>query len=101
MKSELFRERVAKDPNNPLFRFSLGQALFDESAFEDSIEHLMFCANGRDDWMMPRILAGKAYLEIGNTTEAKPILEKALELAIAQHHDDPAEELQQILQDLA
>ncbi len=31
-RSELFRRHVAADPANPLFRFSLGQALFAEGA---------------------------------------------------------------------
>ncbi|MEO0796360.1 MAG: molecular chaperone DnaJ [Verrucomicrobiota bacterium] len=101
MRSELFRERVNKDPNNSLFRFSLGQALFDEGNFADSQEHLRFCADSRDDWMMPRILLGKALLETGDATTAKPILEVALKLAVDQHHDDPAEELRQILSDLS
>jgi uncharacterized protein HemY len=100
MKSELFRERAAKDPNNRLFRFSLGQALVDEHAYADAIEHLLFCTQSQSDWMMPRILAGKAYLELGKPAEAKPILQEALQLAIEQHHEDPAEELRQILADL-
>lgn len=100
MKSELFRERLTKDPQNPLFRFSLGQALFDERAYEEAIEHLVCCVQSRADWMMPRILAGKAYLEIGNTASAKPILQEALQLAIEQHHDDPAQELRLMLEDL-
>lgn len=100
MKSDLCKERVAKDPHNPLFRFSLGQALFDEQAYEEAIEHLIFCAQGREDWMMPRILAGKAYLETGATAAAKPLLQEALQLAIEQKHDDPAAELRLILEDL-
>lgn len=99
-RSDIFRERVAKDPNNALFRFSLGQALFDERQFADAQESLYFCMQSRDDWMMPRILLGKALLETGDVEAAKPILADALKLAIAQHHEDPAAELTSILNEL-
>ena len=51
--------------------------------------------------MMPRILLGKALLGLGRKPEAKPWLEQALQLAVAQNHDDPAQELRALLQDLA
>jgi hypothetical protein len=50
--------------------------------------------------MLPRILLGKALFANKRAEEAKPILEEALQLAIEQHHDDPAEELRCILEDL-
>ena len=99
-KSELFRPKVEAKPDNMLFRFSLGQALYDEGETEAAIPHLQRCADSRDDWMLARILLGKALLANGQDDTAKPILENALELAVAQHHDDPAEELRAILSDL-
>lgn len=99
-RSEIYKERVAKDPNNQLFRYSLGQALFDEEQYEESLDHLQFCLNNRDDWMMPRILLGKALIETGQAEAAKPILADALKLAEQQNHDDPAAELRAILADL-
>lgn len=83
-----------------LFRFSLGQALYDEGATKASIPHLQRCADSRDDWMLPRILLGKALLQHKQTSEAKPVLEHALKLAVEQHHIDPAAELREILADL-
>ncbi|WP_309399297.1 molecular chaperone DnaJ [Cerasicoccus maritimus] len=100
-RSDIFKEKVAKDPNNSLFRYSLGQALFDEKQYADAQEHLQFCADSREDWMMPRILLGKALLEAGDTEAAKPVLADALQLAVDQNHDDPAAELREILADLA
>ncbi|MEM1222354.1 MAG: molecular chaperone DnaJ [Verrucomicrobiota bacterium] len=99
-KSEIFLPKVEAKPENMLFRFSLGQALYEEGAIKDAIPHLKLCAESRDDWMLPRILLGKALLQNGETESAKPILENALELAIDQHHDDPAAELRSILEDL-
>jgi len=99
-KSERFRAKVEAKPDNPLFRFSLGQALYEEGAVAESIPHFRHCADSRDDWMLPRILLGKALLQEGNPEEALPVLERALALAIEQQHDDPAEELRSILAEL-
>jgi len=99
-KSEIFQPKVEANPDNMLFRFSLGQALYDEGQTEASIPHLQRCADSRDDWMLPRILLGKAMLQHGQNEAAKPILETALQLAVVQHHDDPAAELREILSDL-
>jgi hypothetical protein len=99
-KSELFLPKVEAKPDNMLFRFSLGQALYDEGATEASIPHLQRCADSRDDWMLPRILLGKALLQHDQADTAKPILAHALQLAITQHHDEPAAELRDILEDL-
>lgn len=98
-KSEIFQPKVEASPENMLFRFSLGQALYEERETLASIEHLQICADSRADWMLPRILLGKALLANGRADEAKPVLEDALKLAIDQHHDDPAEELRAILED--
>ena len=99
-KSELFRPKVEAKPDNMLFRFSLGQALYEEGETQAAIPHLQRCADSREDWMLARILLGKALLANGHTERAKVILEHALTLAIDQHHDDPAEELRALLSDL-
>lgn len=99
-KSEIFRAKVEKSPENMMFRFSLGQALYEENATEEAIPHLDKCAKSREDWMLPRILLGKALLQEGKVDVARPHLEDALNLAIVQNHDDPAAELRIILGDL-
>lgn len=98
-KSEIFLPKVVAKPDNMLFRFSLGQALYDEGETASAIPHLKECANSREDWMLPRILLGKAMLANGQDANAKPILETALRLAVEQDHDDPAQELRSILAD--
>ena len=100
MRSEQFAALVARQPDNELFRFSLAQALLAENQPAQAIEHLSACAGKKADWMMPRILLGKALLGLGRRTEAKPWLEEALRLAVAQDHDDPAQELRAMLKEL-
>jgi predicted Zn-dependent protease len=100
MRSDKFAALVARQPENELFRFSLAQALLDEDRAADAVEHLVSCANRKPDWMMPRILLGKTLLKLGRPAEARPWLAQALNLAVAQDHDDPALELKLLLADL-
>jgi predicted Zn-dependent protease len=100
-RSAHFTALVAQQPDNELFRFSLAQALLAENRPADAIEHLQFCASKKADWMMPRILLGKALVGLGQRVEAKPWLEQALALAIAQSHEDPERELRAMLAELS
>jgi predicted Zn-dependent protease len=99
-RSTQFAALVAQQPDNELFRFSLAQAFLAENRPADAIEHLQLCAGKKPDWMMPRILLGKALIGLNRRAEAKPWLEQALVLAIAQSHEDPERELRAILADL-
>jgi predicted Zn-dependent protease len=100
MRSERFAALVTQQPGNELFRFSLAQALLAENRPADSLEHLEFCANKKADWMMPRILLGKTLVGLDRRSEAKPWLEQALQLAVAQNHEDPERELRAILSEM-
>lgn len=99
-KSEQFLPKVEAEPDNMLFRFSLGQALYEEGAVAESVTHLQRCADSQADWMLPRILLGKALLQNGSPKQARPILEHALQLAIEQNHEGPEGELRVLLNDL-
>ncbi len=92
------RKRVEKDPDNELFQFSFGQACFAEKQYAEAIVPLTFCAEKKPEWMVPRILLGKAYLELGRKDRARPFLDAALKLAGEQHHEGPEEEIRGLLQ---
>lgn len=95
-----FQVLVGQHPENELFRFSLAQALVAEDRGPEAMPHYEFCVAQKIDWMMPRILAGKLLLQLGRRAEAKPLLEDALRLAVAQQHEDPERELRALLADL-
>lgn len=101
MRSQQFAALVASQPANGLFRFSLAQALLTENRPAEALEHLQFCAGQKSDWMMPRILLGRTLLGLGRRAEARPWLEQALQLAIAQDHDDPALEVRRLLAEIS
>ena len=99
-RTEHFQNLVNGQPQNELFRFSLAQALLADGRPTEARPHYEFCVAQRADWMMPRILLGKLLLQLGHRAEAKPLLEAALQLAIAQNHEDPERELRALLADL-
>ena len=89
-----------KFPDNDLSRFNLSQAYFDAADYANAIEHLRALCAKKPDWMVVHIQLGKSLLAVGETQSARPILEHALQLAIAQHHDGPREELEELLKTL-
>jgi tetratricopeptide (TPR) repeat protein len=100
MSSDRFALLIQSNPENEMFRFSYGEALFDEEKYQESLEHLQRCIDKKPNWMIPHILLGKAHLALGNKTEAVSFLEKALVLAKEQQHEDPEKEVSGLLEDL-
>lgn len=96
-RSESFAALVARQPENELFRFSLAQALVAEHRLVDAVEHFKFCVAKKADWMMPRILLGKVYLDLGKRPEARIQFQDALKLAVEQNHEEPEKELRELL----
>ena len=99
-RAEQFAAAVARQPDNELFRFSLAQALVAEGRAADAVVHFEFCVAKKSDWMMPRIVLGKLLVQLGRRADAKPLLTDALQLAVAQQHEDPERELRALLADL-
>ena len=97
---ERFRRMVAQNPQNGLARFSLGKALFDAGHWTDAREHLAAALATKPDWMVVQILLGKCDLARGDKPAAQAAFTRALELAIAQHHDGPQAELEGLLAEL-
>lgn len=100
MNSDRFASLVKTNPENEMFRFSYGEALFVEERYDECLEHLEYCISRNGDWMIPHILLGKAMIALGTHKEAVPYLEKALQLAKEQHHEDPETEVAALLEDL-
>ena len=92
---------VAQFPQNELARFSLGKALFDAGEFARAQEHLAVALAKKPDWMVVQILIGKCELAAGHQAGAKAAFERALQLAVAQHHEGPQAEMEQALAELA
>lgn len=100
VRSKAFQSLVESDPHNAMFRFSLGQALWQEGQGQAACEHLRFAADAKPDWMMPRILLGKCYLSVQDKGQARAAFAEALQLAIAQGHEEPEAELRGLMANL-
>jgi predicted Zn-dependent protease len=87
-------------PGNDLSRFNLAQAYFDANDYAQAIEHLRALCGNKPDWMAVHIQLGKSLIALGRPAEARPFLEHGLQLAIAQHHDGPRDELAELLKTL-
>ena len=95
-----YERMVEQFPQNELARFSLGKALFDAGDFRRAKEHLEVALARKPDWMVVQILIGKCDLALGNKPGAKNAFERALKLAIEQHHEGPQAEMEQALAEL-
>ncbi len=93
-------ELLKRFPDNELPRFNLAQAYFDAHDYQNAAEHLRALCAKKPDWMVVHILLGKCLVAEGESAEGKRILEHARQLAIAQHHDGPCEELTELLKSL-
>lgn len=97
---DFFREKLKDQPENLLFQFSLAQECFNAERYEEALSPLQACVTGREDWMVPRILLGKTYQRLNQRDRARRHLEKALQLAREQNHEDPEMEISALLADL-
>ena len=93
-------ELYQKFPENDLSRFNLAQAYFDAGDYVNAGEHLSPLCARKPDWMVGHILLGRCLLATGDLAKGKSTLQHALQLAIAQHHDGPREELEESLKEL-
>lgn len=94
------RQMVRQHPASELARFSLGKALFDRGEWVEATEHLRVALERKPDWMVVQILLGKCALGLGDRLAARSALERARDLAVAQHHEGPLMELEALLADL-
>ncbi len=97
---ERWQKLVDQQPNNELARFSLGKAWFDLGQFAAAKEQFQIALARKADWMVAQILVGKCEQALGDKMAAKSAFERALQLAIAQHHEGPQAELEELLQEL-
>jgi len=97
---ERHRRMVEQFPENELARFSLGKALFDAGQYQSARAELAKALEKKPDWMVAQILVARCDLHLGCLAEARAGLRRARELALAQKHEGPLAEVEQLLEDL-
>ena len=98
---EKYEKLLQQYPGNELARFSLGKALYDLGKYELARDHFKQALSQRADWMVVQILIGKCDLSLGDKAAAKIAFQRALQLALDQHHEGPQMEMEQALAELA
>jgi len=99
-KTDKFRRLVEAQPDNELARFSLGSSLLQDDAYEEAEPQFARALELKDDWVVAYILRARCLIRLGRYAEARPLLDRGRELSIAQHHDAPVEEIDDLLEDL-
>ena len=91
-------EGLLKDhPDDELLLFSLGKALYDAGRVPEAETHLRAALKVKPDWMVVTMLLAKIALQQNDKAAARVLYEKGLELAIAQDHEGPEEEIRAVL----
>ena len=96
-----YEKMVAQFPENELARFSLGKAYFDAGDFVRAQEQFEIALAKKSDWMVVQILIGKCDLALGRKAAAKIAFTRARDLALAQNHEGPLAEMNELLRDLS
>ena len=84
-------------PDDELLHFSLGKALYDAGRIPEATGHLQTALKAKPDWMVVTMLLAKIALQQNDKAAARALYEKGLELAIAQDHEGPEEEIRAVL----
>ena len=71
------RKLVALDEDDPLSRFALGQALFQDGsdeALHEAAEHLIFANSQASDHLATYHVLGQVLIKLGRNSEARDVL---------------------------
>ena len=78
-----FRKLVALDEDDPLSRFALGQALFQQGdgheALHEAAEHLIFANAKAPDHLATYHVLGQLLIKLGRKSEARRVLAEGCE----------------------
>jgi Flp pilus assembly protein TadD len=99
-KIDRFTQLVAKQPESELARYSLGSALFEAGRFAEAEPEFARALAKKSDWVMAYIFRARCLIRLGRVAEARPLLATGRAHSIAQQHESPVEEIDEILADL-
>lgn len=99
-KIDRFRALVSTDSENPLHNFALAQALLSAGEHEDGARAFGRCLELDPHWMMAAIKRGSCLVSLERWAEAREVLELGRRLAAEQNHEEPFEEIRELMDQL-
>lgn len=96
-RKEKYERVLAATPDNHLARFGLANVLLEKGDFAAAAAEYRKCLAAQRDWMAVCISLGQCLIRLGETEEARRVLEEARGLAVAQGHSGPVAEIVELL----
>lgn len=99
-KIQRFQQMVERFPESELPRFSLAQAYLDAEQYSDAERTFAEVIGLKPDYMMAWVHRTQALMAMDEFEAAKPVCERAIELAREQDHQGPLADCEYLLEEI-
>jgi predicted Zn-dependent protease len=99
-KIQRFAELIAAEPDNPLHNFALAQALVAAERFEEAEAAFARCLELDPRWMVAAIRRGRCLIALQRWDDARTWLDRGADLATELGHDEPFDEIRELLDEI-
>ena len=80
-RTQMFRELLKRDSDNPMVLYSLGNELFKEGEYAEARDHLKRAVENKPDYSVAYRTLGRAHFELGENAEARRVFADGREVA--------------------
>ena len=91
-----FQEHAKAFPDSELPHFALAKALLEAGREEEAMAEFRETLRLKPDYLIPHIILARLLLDHGRKDEARALAAKARPLAVAQGHDGPLREIEEL-----
>ncbi|MBI3450388.1 MAG: CDC27 family protein [Acidobacteria bacterium] len=96
-RRDRYEKILAATPDNHLARFGLANVYLEQGDFAAAAAEYRKCLEAQRDWMAVCISLGQCLIRLGETAEARRVLEEARGMAVVQGHSGPQAEISELL----
>jgi len=96
-----FKQMAAEFPDSAMAQFSLGKAHLERREYAEAVKSLEAAVRLDPQYAAAMVSLGDAYAGAGQVAQAREVLTRAKEAALAQSHPGLAEEIDERLADLS
>jgi Flp pilus assembly protein TadD len=95
-----FQEHAKRFPDSELPHFALGKALLEAGREEEAMAEFRETLRIKPDYLIPHILLARLLMDHGKKEEARDLVRKARPLALAQGHEGPVKDIEELEKEL-